>query len=417
MKFSPPTPEPSPPRIAVIGSRNLPANYGGVETACENLYTRLAAKKFRVVAYCRSEDWALHRTSYGGVTVIGFPMPNLPGISTFLHCFIATLLATFSKAEILHFHAQGPALFSLIPRLLTPKRKIVFTCHGRDWQRPRWGRFAKWVIRLGERCSAFIPDYRIMVSDDLRHYYQSTYAVQANRISNGVDIPEKVGSGQCLARFSLARNGYLLFVGRLVPEKGIEILVEAFNQLKTGLKLVIVGDSPETPDYVNHLKSLAQDNPRVVFTSYLRGRELAEVYSNALAYVSPSLLEGNPITVLEAMSYGLPVLLSDIPPHLEILSLFSPSVSPAALPSFATGSVESCQQALEGLLNMEPCQLETLGQASEKVVQRHFDWEVVASATQAVYLGLMNSSPSARRELAAPLAAPARSAPEKVGVN
>ena len=417
MQFSPYKPEPSLPRIAVIGSRNLPANYGGVETACENLYTRLAAKKFRVAAYCRSDDWALRRTSYGGVTVIGFPMPNLPGISTFLHCFIATLLATFSKAEILHFHAQGPALFSLIPRLLTPKRKIVFTCHGRDWQRPRWGRFAKWVIRLGERCSAFIPDYRITVSDDLRQYYQSTYSVQASRISNGVDIPEKVGPGRCLSKFALAKNGYLLFVGRLVPEKGIENLIEAFNALKTGLKLVIVGDSPETPDYVNHLKALAHDNPRVVFTSYLRGRDLAEVYSNALAYVSPSLLEGNPITVLEAMSYGLPVLLSDIPPHLEILSLFLPPVEPAALPAFATGSVESCRQALEALLSLEPCQMEALGQASLSVVREYFDWDVVANATQTVYLGLMNPAVSTQPKLAASLVAPARTVQEKVGVS
>jgi glycosyltransferase involved in cell wall biosynthesis len=376
----------TPPRIAVIGTRNLPANYGGVETACEKLYTRLAAKGHNVTVYCRSEEFAIKNEMFQGVRVIQFPAPNVPGLSTFLHCMLASFMATLSKAEILHFHAQGPALFSLIPKLLSPGKKIVFTCHGKDWERPRWGRLAKAIIRLGEWCSAHLPHYRITVSNDLEAYYQSTYQVQAKRLYNGVELPVTLPLAHLADRFDLLPGEYLLFVGRLVPEKTIETLIQAFSQLNTSLKLVIVGDSPETPDYVNQLKTLAYGNPQIVFTATLRGDDLKALYSNAKAFVSASTLEGHPITVLEALSYGLPVLLSDIPPHQEIMALFPET----ALPCFPIRDVVRCKAAMKQLLTLSPQQCDTLKRQALQVVQTHFDWDQVAQSTQHIYQQILS---------------------------
>ncbi len=373
----------------MIGTRNLPANYGGVETACEKLYTRLAAKGHAVTVYCRSDDISINSAFHKGVRVIQFPAPNVPGLSTFLHCMLASLLATFSKADILHFHAQGPALFSLIPKLLSPRKKIVFTCHGKDWERPRWGKVAKTIIWWGEWCSAHLPDYRITVSNELQGYYQSTYKVQANRLYNGVETPTTLPLGALADGFGLIPNEYLLFVGRLVPEKASEILIQAFNQLNTNLKLVIVGDSPETPAYVQELNALASGNPRIVFTGTLRGNDLKALYSNAKAFVSASSLEGHPITVLEALSFGLPVLLSDIPPHQEITALLGAS----ALPCFPVGDVAACTASLEQILTLSPQQCDTLKQQARQVVKTHFNWDTVAHTTQQIYRQVL-ASPS-----------------------
>ncbi len=393
--------------IAVIGTRNLPANYGGVETACEKLYTRMAAKGHDITVYCRSEAFTINTTYYQGVRVVQFPAPSVPGLSTFLHCMLASLMATFSRAEILHFHAQGPALFSLIPKLLAPGKKIVFTCHGKDWERPRWGRVAKAIIRLGEWCSAHLPHYRITVSNALQGYYQSTYQVQAHRLYNGVELPVILPLGTLAERFGLTPDGYLLFVGRLVPEKAIEILIQAFNQLNTQLKLVIVGDSPELPVYVQGLKALAHGNPNIVFTGAIRGEKLGALYANARAFVSASALEGHPITVLEAMSYGLPVLLSDIPPHQEISAL----LGDAALSCFPVQDVQACKVALDQLLALSPQERDTLRQRALQVVKKHFDWDDVVQATQQIYRQVLTPADQGESEFT-----PAKPAYGSVGV-
>lgn len=375
-------------KVAVIGSRNMPANYGGVETACEHLYTRLVEQGMQVVTYCRSESFKFEKLYYKGVEVINFPVPEIPGIATFLHCFLATILASFSDADIIHFHAQGPALFSWIARLLAPNKKIGFTCQGRDWQRDKWGKLARTIIKQGELHSARFTDFRIMVSDDLKAYYQTHYQVESVRIPNGVFLSKKVPLKNLSAQFGLEKDKYLLFIGRLVPEKAPDILIEAFNQLDTDLKLVIAGDSPETPEYVSHLKLLAQDNPNIIFTSYLRGRDITEVYSNALAYISPSKLEGNPITALEAMSYGLPIVVSDIPPHEEILSFYRKPF----LRSFKANSISDCRQALSALAAMPVNALKEIGQESQQVVKKHFSWDTIADETRSVYLQAVHAN-------------------------
>lgn len=382
-------------KIAVIGSRNLPGNYGGVETACENLYTRLNAKGVDVLAYCRSMDFSIKSENYKGVIVFNFPVPNISGLSTFLHCFIASILATFSDASIIHFHAQGPVLFSIIPKLFAPNKIVGFTCHGKDWQRDRWSWFAKKILKLGEMMSAMNTDFRIMVSNELKRYYQDVYGVNSSCIYNGVPAIEKAELNTLSRKFGLKKDQYFLFVGRLVPEKAPHLLIQAFSQINTPYKLVIVGDSPETPEYVNYLKNISCVNPNIIFTSYLRGEEKAEAYSNALAYVSSSTLEGHPITVLEAMAYSLPILISDIPPHLEILNFYTGEY----LPSFKTNDVEACRKALMKTCAMSIVKLKDIGKQSEMIVKEFFDWESITEATRVVYLNTLFASEYSKPKL------------------
>lgn len=378
-------------KIAVVGTRNLPANYGGVETACENLYLELVKMGVKVKVYCRSDSFKVWRDTVQGVQVLNFPVPEIPGVATFLHSFIAALLATFSDADIIHFHAQGPAFFTFIPRWLAPRKKVVFTCQGIDWQRDKWGHLARTVIRQGERHSVRYTDARIMVSNSLKSHYLETYGpIQAATIYNGVHLPRAVDTQSFLERFGLESGKYLLFIGRLVPEKAPDILIQAFNDLNTDIKLVIAGDSPETPEYVAQLRALAQNNPNILMTGNIRGQDVAEAYHHAMAYVSPSKLEGHPITALEAMSYGKPVLLSDIGPHQEILDCYT-----SPLPSFETGSVAACTHALQTLLELPSEQLQTVAHQSQQVVRENYLWPSVAQSVLGVYQACLGSAPRA----------------------
>ena len=373
-------------KIAVIGSRNIPANYGGVETATEGLYTKLVEKGHKITFYGRNQNNTFEKTEYKGVKVINLPTINMVGLGTCYHSFISSLFATFSDAEIIHYHAQGPAIFSFIPKSFSPKKKRVFTCQGIDWQRDKWQGIAKKAIKIGEVNSAKLTDARIMVSNGLMQRYNEVYGVNCFRIPNGVNIPKKVELKILNEKFKIEKNKYITFVGRLVPEKAIEILINAFKDLNTDIKLVISGDSPETPEYVKLLKNLAKDDKRIIFTSYLKGRELAEVYSNALAYISPSRLEGNPLAGLEAMSYELPVVLSDIQPHDEMLSF-----DRAAGISFAANNTDACKNALNKLLSLNQEELKIMGQKSKEIVKNNFSWDKIADVTEKVYFEISDN--------------------------
>jgi glycosyltransferase involved in cell wall biosynthesis len=367
-------------KIAVVGSRNIPADYGGVETATEGLYTKLAEKGHKIIFYGRNKSNTYEKTDFKGIKVINLPTINMVGVGTFFHCFISSVFAVFSDADIVHYHAQGPALFSFIPKIFAPKKKIVFTCQGIDWQRDKWQGIAKKVIKMGEVNSAKLADARIMVSGGLLERYKEVYGVQSVRIPNGVNIPEKVEIQNIKQKFNLEKGKYIIFVGRLVPEKAPDILIKAFREVNTDIKLVLAGDAPETQDYEKQLKELAKGDERIVFTSFIRGRDLAELYSNALAYVSPSKLEGNPLTGLEAMSYELPMVLSDIQPHDEMLSY-----DRGAGISFETNNVDACKNALNHLFSLNEEELRIMGQKAKEIVKNSYSWDKISEDTEKVY--------------------------------
>jgi len=395
-------------KIAVVGTRGIPATYGGIEKHCEMLYPIMAKNGFDVTIYARDYYNENNITEFQGVNIKSVPMINISGFEAFAHSLIATIYATFSDADIIHFHAQGPALFSFIPRFLTPWKKICFTCHGIDKDRDKWGKIGKFVITLGEIASAKFPHYKIGVSESLSTYYKNKYNVKMHTVYNGVSIEEPVELN-ITKKFNIEKNNYFMFTGRLVPEKAPDILIKAFKKVKTNKKLLIVGDSAGTDDYVKSLKELASDDDRIIFTSYVYGNDLKELYSNAFIYISASKLEGLPLTVLESMSFALPVVLSDIAPHTEIINQGNTTGSSLETNDmdsckqtidnilsssekiinqgynvgtfFETNNVNSCKQAIENILSLSKNGIIEMKKSSKQLAKDIFDWEKVAQQT------------------------------------
>lgn len=367
-------------KIAVIGTRGLPATYGGVEKACEELYSKFTENNYQVVLYARNYYTTKGKKEYRGIKLKTIPIINIKGLETFFHSFISTIMATFSDATVIHFHAQGPALFSFIPRLIAPNKLVVFTCHGIDWQRDKWSGIAKFVIKLGEKASALFPHVKIGVSQYLTDYYSQKYGIKMHTIPNGINISAPVEIKHINSNFGLNKKDYFLFVGRLVPEKAIDDLIKAFKLTKTDKKLVIAGGSAGTDDYVKELKNLAKDDKRIIFTSFVYGETLAELYSNAIAYVSASKLEGLPLTLLEAMSYKLPVILSNIEPHTEPLAY-----EPKAGMTFPVSNIEACKNAIETFLALEPDEQSAMGLDAKTTVIEHYNWQNAYLTTLSAY--------------------------------
>lgn len=362
-------------KIAVIGVRGIPATFGGIEKHCEILYPLLINKGFDVDLYARDYYCEKNITEYNGVKIKTIPIINIKGLETFIYSFIATILATFSNADIIHFHAQGPALFSFIPAAFVPQKKIIFTCHGIDKNRDKWGKIGKFIISLGEKASAKFPHLKIGVSEHLKEYYENNYNIEMHKIYNGVNIQENLPL-YAAKRFHIKENEYFIFVGRLVPEKAPETLIKAFKTVKTDKKLLIVGDSADTDGYVKSLKDLAKDDSRIVFTSYVYGDELTELYSNAFAYLSASKLEGLPLTLLEALSFSIPVVISNIPPHIEVLNQgYSIGLS------FNVNNIEDCSNSINKMLNFSQAQIQEMRNASFQIIKDKFDWEKVSEQT------------------------------------
>lgn len=364
-------------KVAVVGTRGVPASYGGIEKHCEDLYSLLADLGYEITIYGRSNEFVIEKDRHKGINTQNIPAFNLKGFDTFAHSFASTLLASFSDADIIHFHAQGPAIFSWIPRILAPSKKIGFTCHGIDWQRDKWNKFSKFVIKLGEIASSAFPHLQIAVSQDLANYYRNTYQKSFHFIPNGVNITPFSGFSSVNKSFDIEIQSYFLFVGRLVPEKAPDTLIKAFKEIKTSKKLVIVGGSAGTNTYVNELKELARGDNRIIFTSYLYGKDLLEVYANSMAYISASRLEGHPITLLEAMSFSKPVLLSNIEPHLETVNLATQSSGFV----FEVNNIQDCKQKIEKFLSLSKEEVEKMGESSKEIVKSHFNWEKIVHKT------------------------------------
>lgn len=367
-------------KIAVIGTRGIPATYGGVEKHCEEIYSRLVKEGCDITIYSRSYYNQSKISDFKGVKIKTIPILNIKGFESLIHSFISTILATFSDVDIIHFHSQGPSICAWIPRLFSPKKKVGFTCHGIDWKRDKWNIFAREIIKAGEFFSARSTHFRIAVSQYIVDYYKETFNVDMDKIYNGVNcnsfLPLKINKD----KFAISEKNYIIFVGRLVPEKAPDILIKAVKNMNTDIKLLMVGGSAGTDSYVEELKTIANGHENIVFTSYMYDEELQELYSNALAYVSTSKLEGLPLTALEAMSYSLPVLLSNIEPHKEIYSIDN---SIGYL--FDVNSVEECQKTIETFLTLSEEEYKKMGRKANSVVKKVFNWDIIVKKTKKVY--------------------------------
>ncbi len=367
-------------RVAVLGTRGFPGVQGGVERHCQELYPRLTKFGVRATVYARKGYVDSDLKNYKGVEIIPLPIIRGKSLETILHTFLALMQVAIHRKQfdLVHIHDIGPALLTPLVRLLG--LPVIMTYHSQDYQRPKWGRFGRGVLRLGEWCGARFSSAVISVSGYLQVFMKEHYAKNSAKIPNGVVIPEKLAPGKALNQYGLTAGKYVLGVGRLVKEKGFHDLIEAYKEIPTDWRLVIVGGADHEDEYSRSLKKSAAEDSRIVMTGFLTGNPLLEIYSNAGIFVIPSYHEGLPITLLEAMSYGLAVLASDIPPHLELIAeqeIIFPSADVGALRAKLTHFMQS------------PPETET---DNIEYIRKNFDWDRITRETLSVYRQVVENS-------------------------
>ncbi len=362
-------------KIVVVGTRGIPNIQGGVETHCEELYPRLVAMGHEVIVVRRScyvtpENKA---TTYKGVRLKDIYAPRKKSIEAIIHTFLAIIYARRVKADVLHIHAIGPALLTPFARLLG--LRVVMTHHGPDYDRQKWNGLAKKILRLGERMGARWANEMIVISTVIDHILKTHYGRDnSHLIYNGVNPPVPATTTDYLQSLGVTPGKYVFAAGRFVEEKGFDLLIKAFAALPDNkdYKLVIAGDADHEDGYSSSLKQLAREH-RVVLTGFVRGAKLNELFSHARLFVLPSFHEGLPIVLLEALSYHLPVLVSDIPANcLSCLSLSD---------FFTTGDIESLQVNLWTKLSQ--------GETSREYDLSPYNWNHIAEQVEAVYRGVV----------------------------
>jgi glycosyltransferase involved in cell wall biosynthesis len=365
-------------RIAMIGQRGIPATFGGIEHHVEQLGARLVERGHEVTVFCRTNYTEDRRPRHRGMRLHYLPTVTQKHLDAVVHSGLSSCSSLRGRFDVVHYHALGPGLMAPLPRFASPSG-VVLTVHGLDDERAKWGRGAQAVLRTAQWMSARVPNATIVVSGALQQHYRRVHGRSTFHIPNGVVPPTPRAANEIRSRFGLEPGSYVLFVGRLVPEKAPDVLVEAFRSVPQGKRLVIAGGSSFTNDYVTRLERIAADDPRVSLVGYVYGDTLAELYSNAAAFVLPSLLEGLPLTLLEAASYGLPIIASSIPPHLEVLGQDRPGHQ-LVIP----GDVESLSAALRSVLAGGGTIAADAASLQARVVDR-YSWDKAADATEDVY--------------------------------
>jgi len=367
----------------MIGQRGVPATFGGVERHVEELGARLAARGHRVEVYARTNYTASRDHSHRGMRVRYLPTVGAKHLDAIVHSSLATVDAVARGADVVHYHAVGPGVPAVVPRYLS-RSKVVLTVHGLDAERAKWGPVATGGLRAATWMSAHVPDATIVVSRDLVDAYRDRYGRPVTHIPNGVDERPRRSPDRINRRFGLAGGDYVLFVGRLVPEKAPDLLIRAFAQIEGDVRLVVVGGSSFTDDYVRTVRSLAARDRRVELPGYVYGDALDELYANAAAFVLPSSLEGLPLTLLEAASYGTPVVVSDIAPHVEVVE-----ADGAGHRIVRTGDVDALAAALAATLG-SPSEAADGAYALRERVLARYRWNDVADATEEIYRAVLS---------------------------
>lgn len=359
-------------KILVLGLRGFPEVMGGIETHCEHLYPCLMKLGCQIEVIGRS-PYISHK-NWNGIMFHRLWTPKIKSAETIVHTFLGVLFAAIKRPDLLHIHAIGPAIMVPLARLMG--LRVVVTHHGEDYNRHKWGRWGRLVLRLGERWGMLYADERIVISSTLKELVFAKYGRSSTVIPNGVTLPELPKTFEALTRFDLEPFRYVLLVSRLVPEKRHLDLIKAFSQAQLlDWKLVIVGSSDHPDNYSKQVLDLATNTSNVICTGFQTGTPLKELYAHAGIFVLPSSHEGHPIALLEALSYGLPVLVSDIPAHREL-----------NLPVeqyFPLGDIKVLSQKLSAFDQI----LQRLDkhQQIRKWVKEKYDWEKSAQLTLKVY--------------------------------
>ena len=365
-------------RIAMLGHKRILSREGGIEIVVDEISTRMAALGHSVTCYNRkgkhvSGGKVQRVDEYKGVKIKEVFTIDRKGLAAMTSSLFACIRAGSGKYDVVHIHAEGPAFFSFIPKLLG--KKVVVTVHGLDWDRAKWGKFASWYIRTGEKNAVRFADEIIVLSQGVKDYFKKEYGRETRFIPNGVNRPE-IREADEIKKFGLEKDKYILYLGRIVPEKGEHYLIKAFRDIKTDKKLVIAGGISDTAGYGKELKDLADGDDRIVFTGFVQGRMLDELYSNALIYCLPSDLEGMPLSLLEAMSYGNCCVVSDIPECAEV-------VEDKAV-TFRKGCTDDLREKLEKLLEDREAINKYKRQAADFICEK-YSWDDVVEKTTNLY--------------------------------
>lgn len=368
-------------KVAMIGHKRIPSREGGVEVVVEELSTRLTDLNYEVEAYNRSgyhvsgKDFGNSRKKYfKGIRIIIVPTFKNGKLNAIVYSVLATLRALFGGYDVIHYHAEGPCATLFIPKLFGIR--VVATIHGLDWQRAKWGNFASGVIKFGEKMAAKYADEVIVLSKNVQQYFIDTYGRETHFIPNGISRPEIREAKEIKEKYGIEKDSYILYLARLVPEKGLHYLIEAYSSIQTDKKLVIAGGSSHSFEYMKQINEMAAKDDRIIMTGFVQGRVLEELYSNAYIFVLPSDLEGMSVGLLEAMSYGNCCLVSDIKENTEVVE------ENAAI--FKKGNVADLREKLEHLLT-HPEETANYKANSTDFICEKYNWEEVVGRTIRLY--------------------------------
>ena len=369
-------------KVSMVGHKVVPSRRGGIENVLTSLCPLLVEKGADVTCYNRSTDkveneyvGTVKDKKYKGVALKKAWTVDARGVSAMIASFTAAIAATFSRCHIVHFHAEGPCAAMWIPKMFG--KKCVATVHGLDWQREKWGKgFASKYIKFGEKVMVKYADSIIVLSESAREYFKETYNRETILIHNGIEKPTKKEAEEITKLYGLSKGDYIGIVSRLTAEKGVHYLIDAYNSIKTDKKLVIAGDTSDTDDYVEMLKQKASGNPNIIFTGFISGDVLTEIYSNAYLVTLPSDIEGMSLSLLEALAYGNAVLCSDIPENTL--------VTEDKAMHFKKSDIKDLAEKLQTMCDDENI-VNDLKNEADKYILSKYNWTDVASATYELY--------------------------------
>ncbi len=370
-------------KIAMLGHKRIPSREGGIEVVVEELSLRIAKRNNEITCYNRKgshvagdkfnnklvDEYKDVKLEY----VITIDKKRLAAMSS---SFFAAVRCAFGKYDIVHFHAEGPCAMLWIPKLFG--KRCIATIHGLDWDRAKWGGFATRYIKFGEKVAVKYADEIIVLSENIKTYFKDIYGRETVFIPNGVNRPDIIPVSQIKEEFQINKDEYILYLGRIVPEKGVHYLINAYKKVKTDKKLVIAGGVSDSSGYFDELKNLAKDDERIIFTGFVQGSLLKELYSNAYIYTLPSDLEGMPLSLLEAMSYGNCVLGSNIKEISEVVK------DKAVV--FEKSNIEDLREKMQYLIDTPDVVKQYKDNASEYICQK-YNWDYITNQTLDLYEG------------------------------
>ena len=378
-------------KIAMIGHKRIPTRSGGVEVVVEELSTRMAEKGHDVVVYnrrCREEKI----DSYKKVKVVEVKTFESSSLNALVYSFFATLKCIFKHYDVVHFHAEGPC--AMIPLAKLFGKKVVATIHGLDWQRSKWGGFASKYIMFGEKMAAKHADRVIVLSENVKKYFKDTYDCDAVFIPNGINPVTRAEPDEIVQKFGLQKDGYILFLARITPEKGLDYLIDAYKAIDTDKKLVIAGSIHPETEYISSVLEKAKGCENIIFTDFVSGKTLAELFSNCYVYVLPSDIEGMPMSLLEAVGYDARVIVSDIAENVDCLDGYGNS--------FAHSDTQSLKDVLSFCLahgelkdsDFKPEVSPAAVQQKRSELSAKYDWDRITDLTLDLYQSVQRKSSS-----------------------